>query len=168
MMRRAHEYLRLSWSDRGWVAEALAWLILFRWVLRWLPFRFIHQWLALPAVRPELRGDERARVRERVSDVVSFAVHRLGVEAVCFPRALAAHAMLRRRGIVTSLYYGARRLPESPHILHAHVWLADGDVGVVGYHAAAEHKLQVVACLTPHQDIGKGIGFYPQIGGNVL
>jgi hypothetical protein len=40
---------------------------------------------------------------------------------VCFPQALAAHAMLRRRGIASIMHYGVRRSADRQ--LRAHTWL---------------------------------------------
>ena len=43
------------------------------------------------------------------------------VSFVCFPQALAAHAMLRRRGIGSIMHYGVRRSADRK--LRAHTWL---------------------------------------------
>ncbi len=46
----------------------------------------------------------------------------------CFERGLAAHAMLRRRGLQSVLYYGAAGAGG----LRAHVWVRCAGVDVVG------------------------------------
>jgi len=65
---------------------------------------------------------------------------------VCFPQAIAAHSMLRRRGIPVVLYYGVARNDEKG--LHAHVWVKDGEVPVVGCRAAA--GFTVLHVFAPH------------------
>jgi hypothetical protein len=64
---------------------------------------------------------------------VSWAVENLGsrlwMNALCLPRALAAHAMLRRRGIASRLCLGVAR---ERGALDAHAWLEVGNGKVVG------------------------------------
>ena len=48
---------------------------------------------------------------------------------MCFQQGLAAQLMLRRRGIPSVLYYGAAQDGSG---LHAHVWVRDGDIDVIG------------------------------------
>jgi len=64
---------------------------------------------------------------------VSWAVENLGarswMNALCLPRALAAHAMLRRRGIASRLCLGVARDREA---LSAHAWVEIGNDKIVG------------------------------------
>lgn len=64
---------------------------------------------------------------------VSWAVETLGarpwMNAHCLPRALAAHAMLRRRGIASRLCIGVTR---EAHELTAHAWVEIGNDKIVG------------------------------------
>jgi hypothetical protein len=83
-----------------------------------LPVRWIFRWLESP-----VRG-----ARSSSSDVVEsvrwaiLTVARYGLFSfVCFPQALAAHAMLRRRGISSIMHYGVRR--SADRRLRAHTWL---------------------------------------------
>lgn len=63
---------------------------------------------------------------------ISSAVESMGasrwMRALCLPRALAAQAMLRRRGIVSRLCLGVARAPE----LEAHAWVELSQDVVVG------------------------------------
>jgi|ERR1700728_876837 len=69
---------------------------------------------------------------------ISWAVEHLGAKpwmnALCLPRALAAHAMLRRRGIASRLCLGVAR---EEGALTAHAWVEVGAEKVVGGHQAA-------------------------------
>jgi hypothetical protein len=67
------------------------------------------------------------------ADWIAWAVNRVGARrllgARCLPRALAAHLMLRRRGIVSRLCLGVAR---EDGALAAHAWVEVGDAGIVG------------------------------------
>jgi Transglutaminase-like superfamily len=62
---------------------------------------------------------------------VAWAVEDLGtrMNALCLPRALAAHAMLRRRGIASRLCLGVAR---ESGVLAAHAWVEIGKDKIVG------------------------------------
>jgi hypothetical protein len=117
--------------------EAAAYLAVARLAIRTIPFRWLVRFFERPVRTPELDGTARAAAREEVRAAIRGAGKRLPGGAVCFPRAFAAQAMLRRRGVSTTLYCGARRFPRRG--LRAHVWLADGEHPVTGVHASAGH-----------------------------
>lgn len=111
--------------------EAAAHLVAAKLALRVVPFRRL-TWLFSRAPRgPELEGDDRTRTRDDVARSVEAAAARIPRAGACFPRAIAAQAMLRRRGVGTVLCYGAATGPGGG--LSTHVWLLDGEVGVVGH-----------------------------------
>lgn len=118
-------------------AEAASWLLLAWLALRVMPFSALVGWLERPVTQPELSGEERWRTRWAVTAAVNQAGDRFPLPMVCFPRAIAVQAMLRRRGIQTTVYYGAAVRPEQG--LVAHVWVQDGPHGVVGQHHAADY-----------------------------
>jgi hypothetical protein len=70
---------------------------------------------------------------------VSWAIETPGAwpwtQALCLPRALAAHAMLRRRGIASRLCLGVKRDGDA---LDAHAWVEIGDDRIVGGAEAAD------------------------------
>jgi hypothetical protein len=63
---------------------------------------------------------------------ISWAVERMATRpwgnALCLPRALATHAMLRRRGIASRLCLGVARQDQA---LVAHAWIEIGEGGVI-------------------------------------
>lgn len=65
-------------------------------------------------------------------------------KTTCLHEAMAAQAMLRRRRVGATLYYGAVTLPECG--LQAHAWVQDGREGVVGHMAAYRYGYKVLAC----------------------
>ena len=101
-------------------------LVLARLAVRFVPTARIFAW----ADRPP------RRIRRFATDEiawVSWAVENLGAKpwmnALCLPRALAAHAMLRRRGIASRLCLGVARDRE---VLSAHAWVEIGDDKIIG------------------------------------
>lgn len=70
----------------------------------------------------------------------------LNLNVVCFPRTFAAQAMLRRRGVTTTLYYGATTRADAGKLL-THVWLQDGEKGIVDHENCSQ--FQVLARYSP-------------------
>jgi hypothetical protein len=133
-MQRLVVWRRLSDSRRWLLVEAYISLLAARWAIRVIPFRRLTWFFVRTAARPEATGAERARLIRRVRQAIYTVSRRQPELLVCFPRAAAAQAMLRRRGVSTTLYYGATSL--GGRGLVAHVWLQDGDSGVIGRLAA--------------------------------
>lgn len=120
------------------VAEAILWLLAARLALRLVAFQTLEEWVGRPS-RDTVQGAERIEICRGVQWVISKASALLPGETVCFPRAIAAQRMLRRRGIQTTLYYGAMTLPSRE--LKAHVWLQDGAFGIVGFENAEDYHI---------------------------
>ncbi|HEX4278870.1 MAG TPA: lasso peptide biosynthesis B2 protein [Bryobacteraceae bacterium] len=138
------KFLRLPTERQGLLADAWWQLFVARLLLRLLPFRGLTKFLIKAPSRQFLRTDfERQQVRRKVSWAINLAAKYLPGETVCFPRGLAAQTMCRKRGINAILYYGAAVLPSEG--LAAHVWVLDGDDGIVGHQTA--DKYRVLACF---------------------
>jgi hypothetical protein len=134
-MRRSswHRWRALPASKKWLLLEAFAALAIARWALVLLPVRWIFRWLESPVGGARSggarSGDANAGVPDpATSDIVEhvrwavLTVARFGPASfVCFPQALAAHAMLRRRGIGSIMHYGVRRSADRK--LRAHTWL---------------------------------------------
>ena len=69
----------------------------------------------------------KAAASRLVPRAIAVAAARMPVAMVCLPRAMAAHWMLRRRGVASVLHLGIRHVPGNGHaVLHA--WLTvDGE-----------------------------------------
>lgn len=116
--------------------EATVLLTLARLAIRTVPFRWLERWLERPMCAPELRGAARRQARRDVRAAIWAASRRLPGRTVCFPRAVAAQAMLRRRGVGVVVYYGAASVSPSGR-LRAHVWVKDGRTPVIGVRASS-------------------------------
>jgi hypothetical protein len=54
---------------------------------------------------------------------------RLPWRTMCFEQGLAAHTLLRRRGLASTMHYGAATVGDE---LKAHVWVTSGKTEIVG------------------------------------
>lgn len=101
------------------------------WIrLRTRPFRELMDWMDQPSSRPAPEAAERQEIVRRVSWAIRNLAERGPLPFVCFPQAIAARTMLRRRGVPVVLYYGVRKTPAEG--FQAHVWVKDGETPVVG------------------------------------
>ncbi len=118
--------MKVKTRRRVYLREAAVMLILARLAVRFVPPDRVFAW----ANRPP-RRIRRFAVDE--ASWISWAVENLGarpwMNALCLPRALAAHAMLRRRGIASRLCLGVAREGGE---LAAHAWVEIGKDKIVG------------------------------------
>jgi hypothetical protein len=109
----------LNKTKKWLLVEAFAMLLVARCSLSLLPVRWIFRWLERPVQR---RGSSaKPAVVERIRWAVLSAARYGPLSFVCFPQAVAAHAMLRRRGISSIMHYGVRRSADRK--MRAHTWL---------------------------------------------
>jgi hypothetical protein len=117
---------RLASRDGALAAEAVAWLALARVAVVVLPFRVLSRRLGLR--KGETPTTVAASpVSSRVGWAVAAAARRTPWRSKCLEQAIAAKAMLRRRGIESTLYLGVVREPVA-----AHAWLRVGELNVTG------------------------------------
>jgi hypothetical protein len=118
--------MKLKTRRRKYLREATVILATARLAVRWLPAARVLAWA----------GRAPRRINRFSQDEVgwvAWSVETIGdkqwMKALCLPRALAAQAMLRRRGIASRLCLGVARDGEA---LAAHAWLELGREIVVG------------------------------------
>ena len=134
--RRAGTASRLKASDKLLVAEAAAALLSARLRSGMLSFRTLSRQidgLAPPGTAPAsapLAPDVAAAVRD-VRWAIRLVAPRVPFRAVCLQQAIAARAMLARRGVRSVMHLGVRH----PVIdkMEAHAWLEAGEIRVTGY-----------------------------------
>lgn len=128
------KWKRTSWADVALLAETMLVLTVASAAITVLPFRRIGALASRAAKAVSLSELERKKTIWRVRWAVQVCAARVPWKAVCFQQGLAAQWMLRRRGVASQMYYGAKPDPEKG--LAAHVWVRDGDTDVIGVDAA--------------------------------
>jgi hypothetical protein len=132
LRRKLRTFLAMSGADRLLVCEAIVMLGLARFIVIAVPFRFMAPRLSRA---PETGACDKALLLS-VRKAVTTAARNVPWNAVCLPQAMAAKAMLARRGCGSSFHLGANF--DARRKLIAHAWLvADGTV-VVGAAGVAD------------------------------
>jgi hypothetical protein len=114
--------MKVEVRRRVYLREAAVMLLLARLALRIVPSERLFAW----ADRPPHRINRFAADEVRW---ITWAVETLGANVLCLPRALATHAMLRRRGVVSRLCLGVAR---NGSAVVARAWVEIGTEKIVG------------------------------------
>ncbi len=131
LRRKLGTFLEMTFRQRLLVLEAALFLGLSRLLLLALPFRRLAPWLQRV---PDSGACDTATVMA-VRRAVTVAARNVPWNAVCLPQAMAAKAMLARRGQGSALHLGAAMAGGA---LNAHAWLVAGDEIVVGEAGVAD------------------------------
>jgi hypothetical protein len=150
-------------------AEAVAWLLLARLALVFIPFGRLSRHLGtfLPPAEAravQARGQptqDQAHLAAEVGWAVTRSARYVPFKAVCLPQAMAARVMLKRRGVRSVLHLGAARGTEMP--LDAHAWVDAAGVEVTGYPVA--EGFAEIACFGQKSRPGARPAPYRQVGG---
>jgi len=149
--RPLRRFAEIDGRRRLLVIEATACLVAVRLALLVVPFPRLAGRLGtfVPPSDPRaLRtGADASAERSQIARQIGWAVTRsarwVPFKAVCLPQAMAAQAMLRRRGVASVMHFGAGRGKEKP--LDAHAWLDAAGVEVTGYPVRPD--LAEIACF---------------------
>lgn len=130
--------MKLNTIRRMYLREAAVMIVLARLAVRFIPPARIFSWADRPPGRiNRFAGDEA----NWIAWAVETAAAKPWIKALCLPRALAVHAMLRRRGIASRICIGVAREQSA---LTAHAWVEvgkqkiDAGGGEAGYARLAE------------------------------
>ena len=129
-MAKLGRLARLGRRDRLLLLEASLTLAFASAAIRLLPFRKVAAMAGRKPAQRRLAAAEAAAAAARIRWAVNAWGRRVPWRAVCFQRGLAAHLMLRRRGLPSLLHYGAAR--EGAEGLSAHVWVTLEGCDVTG------------------------------------
>jgi hypothetical protein len=124
--RKLRTFLHMSAAERRLICEAALMLALARLMVLCIPFRFVAPWLR----RAPAWASADQKLVLAVRQAITIAARNVPWIAVCLPQALAAKAMLARRGCGSAFYLGATF--DSNGDLIAHAWLVAGGQVVVG------------------------------------
>ena len=134
---------------RALVAEAVLCLLLARLALVFIPFPSLARRLGRFVPPEEARrfaAEPTARHARLAADIgwaVTRAARNVPFRAVCLPQAMAARVMLERRGISSTMHFGAAKSTKTA--FDAHAWLDAAGVEVTGYPVAKQFA--EIACF---------------------
>ena len=126
-------------TNRLLVLEAIGRLLPAAMAVRFLPFARVVE------AGGKVSGRRGAVEPRRLARMVEIARGKVPWRAKCFESALCLRAMLRRRGIASTLHYGIGA--EESGALSAHVWLSVGGEVLIGGENAAQF-----ACVATFSD----------------
>jgi Transglutaminase-like superfamily len=124
--RKLKTFLGMTGADRLLVCEAMLALALARLIVLTVPFPYTAPWLA----RAPETGSSDPALPLRIGQAVTVAARNAPGNMVCLPQAMAAKAMLARRGCGSSFHLGVGFDAQGKFIAHA--WLVAGGTIVVG------------------------------------
>jgi len=132
-MNPARLFLRRTPRERQLAFEALRRLAWAKAVVHLLSFPRLSRRLGAPQTETPhaISAQDRALAIE-VSWAVQAIARHVPLGFVCLPQAMAAQAMLRRRGVSTTLYFGVAFDHNKNDPLQTHAWLRAGDKIVTG------------------------------------
>ena len=122
--RSIGRFFRLSWRRRLLLVEAAAWLGIARLAVLLLPFRWLAPRFGRKMAESPASDPREADVGRRVAWAVRIASRHTPWHNKCLGEAIAGKAMLRRRGVASTLYLGLAKAESGG--LEAHAWLRCG------------------------------------------
>jgi hypothetical protein len=138
---------RLSSAERALLVEAFVILAACSAAIRVLRFTRVGRLASWPLGRE--RSGSTVDLPARVAWAVRACGRRAPWRAVCFQQGLTAQIMLRRRGVDSTLYFGAAL--EKTEGLSAHVWVKAGERDVVGCDEALGYAALAAFPATPNE-----------------
>jgi hypothetical protein len=151
ILHKAKTLAGVGWRRQALVAEACASMFVARMILLILPFPKVARRLgdfvapADPRVaeRAAATTPDEAATARTIGWAVRSAAPFMPFRSVCLQQAMAAQAMLRRRGIGSVMRFGAS--PNDKRAIEAHAWLDAAGVKVTGYPIPKE--MGEIACF---------------------
>ena len=163
-VKAVRAFVRAPVAAKAMALEAALFLLLARLLVVYVPMRHWRRWLVTaegpapaggpPAIpkdrRPPVhtRRAPQQRLPRRVARIVRRVARHVPFPAVCLPQAMALQWMLRRRGVASRLFFGARRKAQDSG-LDFHAWLTVGGECVIG-----GGEVETYAALPPFDGIG--------------
>ena len=132
------------------VAEAIVAMLVARLAILIRPFNEVSRGFGVfvPPTDPRVTErtaatPEQASVAREIAWAIRAAAPFMPFRSVCLQQAMAAHTMLKRRGVRCAMHFGAGRGIDKP--IDAHAWVDAGFVKVTGYPVAG--NLRELGCF---------------------
>jgi len=138
-MKQLYRFLRLSWTDKVLLVQAVSLLAVVRLGLCLLPFQALRRLLARAAEGRSSSVQSHGAIQpQRVLWAVGMAGRHFPSIGTCLMQALAAHVLLGRRHYPTELHIGVTRDDKGKFLGHA--WLESGGTVIIGGEALREQR----------------------------
>ena len=121
-------FARLDGADKWLLMRAAAWLGVARLRLAFTSFQQLSERLSNDS--PDTRVEPDSEFLRRVGFSVRAAANNVPWRSDCFPQAIAACMLLKRKGHASKIHLGVEKSGEGS--IAGHAWLTCGDVVVVG------------------------------------
>lgn len=145
-------FRRASGRELAEFVEALAALAAASAAIKLLPFKTVVRTMDYGPADESRDSADYGQLADAVRRAVKRASVRLPWAIVCFPEGLAAHGMLRRRGVPSRVHYGLRQTDSK---LSSHVWVTLDGAAVVGEVTVNPHTCVAVfppgPCVTANR-----------------
>jgi hypothetical protein len=146
LTRSQRSFLQLSPAEKRLILEASVYVAVTRVVNKLVPFRWIARTLERPRKAPQPAWETCTKTARSIGWAVAAVSRTRPLRAVCLPQAIAAHQMLKRRGIPSTLFLGVAH--ENSKMI-AHAWVTVGNQIITG--AAGHERFTVVSRLCSSQ-----------------
>ena len=128
MKSKLARFRELEAADKWLLLRAVGWLAVARLMLIVMPFDRLAARLSAKGTASSEKPDPE--YLEKISFAVPAAANNVPWRSDCFPQAIAAHKLLKRRGYESTIHLGVEKA--SPDAIAGHAWLTCGEVVVVG------------------------------------
>lgn len=153
LQRKLKTFASLSWTERALFFEAYLRLGIARAAVLTLPFPWLSRHWGVPHLE-SLYSPHNDTARSFLRPLVwaiRTASRYTPWKSNCLAQAIAAKAMLRRRGFTSTLYLGMKTPSAHPQgKVEAHAWLRCGDTWICGFRASRDFT--AVAAFTEARD----------------
>jgi Transglutaminase-like superfamily len=138
-----------TWTERGLVIEALAWLAVLRLAIAALPFRRVASLVRLKeAADLESPQHSPSESGARIGWAVRAAAARTPWLSTCLAQSLTGLVMLRRHGVASTVYLGVAKDGAGEFV--AHSWLRCGDAVLTGSGGHKSFSIIAAYCGQSH------------------
>lgn len=145
MLRKIKRFFVVNNLERSLFIQAFVICGYYRLLVFFAPMRYYIKRLGAKGVEsPFLSIDDKSNEIKQVMKSIRRALRFLPGTTKCLAKAISAKLMLRRRGIVSTIYLGVAK--EGNEKLIAHAWLRCGDMIVTG--AEEKDKFTAVVWFT--------------------
>ncbi len=121
---------KIKRADKVLLAETLLWLFTSRLMIWFLPFKAIKPFLGVHMKNSALTDRKTLSQLRKTRNYVLKIGKVVPWKCTCYVDAISAKQLLKRRKIVTTLYFGVGK--DDKKKLIAHAWLQCGDIIVTG------------------------------------